>query len=345
MMPTIAGSVGANAQNRKTDVETVQSLLNQVPPSEGGPVVPLAIDGLCYGKTLAAIGRFQKDGCGFQWPDQRIEPNRRTWNELSRYADTFPTGLRMVRCYPESGHAHVPFAFGASVTLAVATPAAASSAVAPPVGTTLATPASLVAEAKLYTPLAIAWVTATRARLRAVLSNLSRFKSYSKAEIELARPFAVHFKIDIVTQIESLARSRLEKVDRIYSRVLLVLGNPPYVGNPKESSKALAPMGGYDYPNAKIIIGAGFVKPGTSASMKAAVLVHEGAHFADSRCGHVATERPDPSGGPMTDDIGKAMNPTKKNYAQMDFDLAIQNAYSFAQCAAHCALGFDSRSY
>jgi len=37
------------------------------------------------------------------------------------------------------------------------------------------------------------------------------------------------------------------------------------------------------------------------------------------------------------------VNPAQKNYAQMDFDLAIQNAYSFAQCAMHNGLGVDRR--
>lgn len=78
MKPTISASVGANAVNHKSDVVTVQSLLNRVPVEKGGPSTALKVDGLCYGKSLAAIGHFQKIGCGFKWPDQRVDPNGRT---------------------------------------------------------------------------------------------------------------------------------------------------------------------------------------------------------------------------------------------------------------------------
>src|SRR5687768_8189472 len=70
----ISAAVGADAANRHGDVRVIQDALNQVPPTSGGPVSPLKVDGLCYGKTLAAIRRFQKDACGFKWPDGRISP-------------------------------------------------------------------------------------------------------------------------------------------------------------------------------------------------------------------------------------------------------------------------------
>jgi hypothetical protein len=37
MSKTITASVGINGKNKKPDVETVQQLLNNVPPSDGGP--------------------------------------------------------------------------------------------------------------------------------------------------------------------------------------------------------------------------------------------------------------------------------------------------------------------
>ena len=82
---SITGSVGANGKNLKRDVETVQKLLNRVPPDKGGPATPLKVDGLCWQKTTAAIERFQKIGCGFKWPDRLIAPNKRTWIELDKY--------------------------------------------------------------------------------------------------------------------------------------------------------------------------------------------------------------------------------------------------------------------
>jgi hypothetical protein len=84
-MAQISGSVGVNGTNRKTDVETVQTLLNRVPFDKGGPAPALKVDGLCWQKTTAAIERFQKIGCGFKWPDRIIEPDRKTWIELEKY--------------------------------------------------------------------------------------------------------------------------------------------------------------------------------------------------------------------------------------------------------------------
>ena len=78
-------------------------------------------------------------------------------------------------------------------------------------------------------------------------------------------------------------------------------------------------------------------------NMRAAVLIHEGAHFVDAKCSHAASEQPPPDGSPIEDQFGLAVNPTKKNYAQLDFNLAMQNAYSVAQCAMHNGLGFDKR--
>jgi hypothetical protein len=84
-MTSLTAAVGENAANLKPDVTTVQRLLNRVPAASGGPSPPLAVDGICGPKTLKAIRRFQKDGCGFQWPDGRISPNKRTWNALVKY--------------------------------------------------------------------------------------------------------------------------------------------------------------------------------------------------------------------------------------------------------------------
>src|SRR5690606_26087941 len=55
--PEISAAVGANAANRMADVRVIQDALNQVPERSGGPEPPLKVDGLCYGKTQAAIKR------------------------------------------------------------------------------------------------------------------------------------------------------------------------------------------------------------------------------------------------------------------------------------------------
>ena len=59
MAQTISASVGRGGFNREEDTRTVQKLLNRVPPSSGGPVPLLEVDGLCGPKTTNAIQTFQ----------------------------------------------------------------------------------------------------------------------------------------------------------------------------------------------------------------------------------------------------------------------------------------------
>ena len=328
MKPSISASVGAKATNLKSDVTTVQSLLNRVPPEEGGPMPLLKVDGLCYEKSVAAISRFQKLGCGFKWPDQRVDPNGRTWKRLVTYAEAPAADPQVIRCFPtEEGAAGSSFSssFTASQSLGAAP-----------------TAASLLQDAKTHTPIAMGWVVAMQARLTGVRSGIERFKVYSKADLDQARPFAIHFKIDIARQTDVVVRDRLDRVGKTLGRIQQALAALRYVGDPSEPAKAVAPLGGFDISGKVITIGADFVT-GSNPRLKAAVLIHESAHFVDAKCGHVASERPAPNGSAITDSNGKLTNPAGKNYGQMDFDLAIRNAYSFAQCAAHCGLGQDLR--
>lgn len=64
----IAKSVGANGQNDRTDVKTVQILLN-FHSGVLGLQVPLAEDGAIGPNTLAAIGSFQSKVVGMAQPD------------------------------------------------------------------------------------------------------------------------------------------------------------------------------------------------------------------------------------------------------------------------------------
>src|SRR5690606_12463315 len=78
----ISASVGANAANRPDDVRVIQDALNQVPARDGCPEPPLKVYGLCFGKTLSAIRKFQKDACAFKWPDGRVDAKCRTHDRL-----------------------------------------------------------------------------------------------------------------------------------------------------------------------------------------------------------------------------------------------------------------------
>jgi hypothetical protein len=81
---TISAPVGVGGKNRDADVRTVQQLLNDVPTASGGPIQPLAVDGLIGPKTIAAIGRFQK--AQFGWQDGRVDPGGPTIARLSSIA-------------------------------------------------------------------------------------------------------------------------------------------------------------------------------------------------------------------------------------------------------------------
>lgn len=91
MARTISASVGRTVSaNRHDDVVTVQELLNQVPPSEGGPQPTLVVDGLCGEKTRGAIQKFQLHHFGWSGADGRVQPGRQTLAKLNQYDQPAP---------------------------------------------------------------------------------------------------------------------------------------------------------------------------------------------------------------------------------------------------------------
>jgi hypothetical protein len=94
----ITAAVGVNSPNRLQDVRVIQDALNQVPARSGGPAPPLKVDGHCFGKTQAAIKRFQKEACGFKWPDGRISPKGKTHVRLQDFF-VEPNPYTMPRIY------------------------------------------------------------------------------------------------------------------------------------------------------------------------------------------------------------------------------------------------------
>lgn len=71
----ISASVGQQGKNQKSDVLTVQKLLNSHPFAKGrGAPMPLAEDGACGNKTITAIKQFQAEVVGMASPDGRIDP-------------------------------------------------------------------------------------------------------------------------------------------------------------------------------------------------------------------------------------------------------------------------------
>src|SRR5262245_56416475 len=70
-------SVGRGGVNRTDDVRTIQDALNRMGPLRSGPVPPLDVDGFIGPKTIGAIEKFQREQCGFAWPDGRVDPGQK----------------------------------------------------------------------------------------------------------------------------------------------------------------------------------------------------------------------------------------------------------------------------
>src|SRR5688572_33156952 len=85
MAKTITASVGFNGVNRPDDVITIQTLLNQVPPKDGGPVVKLVVDGVSGPKTRGAIQAFQVKHFGWGGADSRVDPGKKTLEKLNTF--------------------------------------------------------------------------------------------------------------------------------------------------------------------------------------------------------------------------------------------------------------------
>lgn len=78
---SIRRSVGANGANDPQDSAAIQNALNRVSAAQGGANPPLAVDGLPWGKTIAAIRKFQaRQGLV---ADGRVDPNGPTLRRLN----------------------------------------------------------------------------------------------------------------------------------------------------------------------------------------------------------------------------------------------------------------------
>lgn len=205
---------------------------------------------------------------------------------------------------------------------------------------------TLLAEKDASLPLAKFWVASAINKIDLILLKLSSLTVATPADIAFFASIETHFKVDIPGVSKSVATARLNKIKEMYLKIQRVLnaigpGSTRVLGNPGVPDKATAPLGGINFPNLFVTIGGDFHN--SNANMRAAVLIHEGGHFADASISHAASEQPAPDGSPIEDSFGTAVNPGKLKYAQLDFNLHMQNAYSFAQCAMHNGLGTDKR--
>jgi|ERR1035437_4289508 hypothetical protein len=255
-------------------------------------------------------------------------------------AERKPRPLNRLNCFPASlypSSQRFLVAFALPVSNVAATTAGTGAVTPPPL-----TAAMLIDQARQSLPLATQWVQATLNKLAEVKKKIARFHVYTPDEIKSFEPIQIHFKLNIPAISETDAKDRIDKIIELYQTIqkIFATGTSRMVGDPNDPNKALGPLGGFAAGN-MIMIGKDFAN--SNANMRAAVLIHEGGHFADATCSHAASELPAPNGTPISDSFGLATNPSQKNYVQLDFDLSIRNAYSVAQCAMHNGLGTDKR--
>jgi peptidoglycan hydrolase-like protein with peptidoglycan-binding domain len=88
---TLKRSVGREGSNLRDDAVQIQDALNRVGALNGGPLIPLAVDGFVGPKTIKAISDFQKAQFPEKFPDGRIDPGKRTIGRLNELLVGAPT--------------------------------------------------------------------------------------------------------------------------------------------------------------------------------------------------------------------------------------------------------------
>jgi len=77
---------GQKAKNLYNDVVTIQQLLNDIAPANGGANPPLKVDGVCGPKTKTAIQKFQLQHFGWKLADARVDPGGATLAKMNAMA-------------------------------------------------------------------------------------------------------------------------------------------------------------------------------------------------------------------------------------------------------------------
>ena len=96
---------GQKARNLYTDVVTIQQLLNDIAPANGGANPPLKVDGICGPKTKGAIQKFQLQHFGWKLADARVDPGGATlakMNEMTAVAEYTSIAFRIRRWQQDS---------------------------------------------------------------------------------------------------------------------------------------------------------------------------------------------------------------------------------------------------
>jgi hypothetical protein len=144
---------------------------------------------------------------------------------------------------------------------------------------------------------------------------------------------------------------RIEEIRQRYLSILDTVSRPGFLfieNVVPDRPYAECRMGGAHMAGEKITFFRPFVHPfsGPFVAMpsgpifRTTVVIHESAHFAHSALGHVADPTPAPDGSYIP---GHNPYPGQPNWTTMTADMALNNAYSYAQYCLHLEKGFDFR--
>ncbi len=186
-------------------------------------------------------------------------------------------------------------------------------------------------------PLATMWVTLASVHLNILLASFKMTKTADPGQHAMVN---THFHLD---REPAKLEANLQELIRLYGLMVRTYADAQtiFLDGPAtpDSPFADAPMGGFQLPGTqfhRITFRPGFVNCGPNT--RAAMLVHEGAHFVGgiNEISHFAMEFPAPDGQAQ----GKG---NVRNYSQLLTKEAMRNASSFAAFAIHAATGTDHR--
>jgi hypothetical protein len=223
--------------------------------------------------------------------------------------------------------------------------------VPPPSATPPAAPPaeSPLAAAQAIAPQAFTWTGR-------VIAALGRIAGRVRQDQPVENEGEAWLGLDISFRVGSITDKpqRLARIEAIRQRYLSILDTTSRPGMlfaedlVRTHAYAECHMGGSRVAGEKITFFRNFVRPfsGPFVAMpsgpmfRTTVVIHEAAHFADVALGHVADPIPGPDGSYVP---SHNPYPNSPNWRTMTADMALNNAYSYAQYCLHLEKGSDFR--
>lgn len=324
MAKTISASVGAGGANRRSDVTTIQELLNQIASPKGGADPKLDVDGWIGPKTTGAIRRFQQQQFG--WADGRVDVDQVTIKKLNELAATPPPSPveEKNRCTGCT----VPHISIGPITIDFQPPS----------------PVELAIQ---DAPTALSWARAAAATLERAINQLIDSGNDSPAPTPDLEKVNTHFHDHLIPNNFArevlINRARLHYLDiiRVCSDPVFFFANGDNV-DPKAFAYAHFSMFHVDNKKFKVFFNNTYL--GCGPKCRSAMILHECGHYvAGAR--HFAREGPKPNGLadiPFADAHGNGpVHP--RDYAHLFPTEAVMNACTYASFAFHCFTGTDGR--